>query len=141
MTRPLTTILLPASLNQLPIEPLHYKERFFLFTLVRDQSLPIVKVLNAWQRAAGGAEVHQDPGAGAAQERDSFQHVHLMLINILLVFLCPARHVIAMLAVRSFGAELGHDERLLVFHLPVHAINLVRQTIVPADIIRWFGCG
>src|SRR5258708_30014171 len=77
---------------------LHYVERLFLFSPVRDQPFPVVEVLYAGQGPAWGTEIHQDPGTGAAQERNSLQHAHLMLVYIFLIFLGPSRPGVAVIS-------------------------------------------
>src|SRR5882672_579108 len=120
---------------QLLIVFLHYVERLFLLSPVGDQSLSFVKVLDARQRPAWGAEIHQDPGTRAAQERDSSQHTHLVLVEVLLVFFGPSRQGITMISVRRFSAKFTHNQRFLVLRFPFHSISLFRQTIVPAYIL------
>src|SRR5271169_1003477 len=46
------------------------EEGLFFYALVGDEALAVEVVLEAGVNAAGGAEVHQDPGAGAAELRD-----------------------------------------------------------------------
>src|SRR5438477_434589 len=116
------------------IVSLHYVERLFLLSVVRDQSLSVVEVLDARQGPARRAEIHQDPGRRASQERDSLQHVHLVLVEVLLVFLGPSRQRIAMISVGRFRAEFTHDQRFLIFGFPFHPISFFWQTIVPAYI-------
>ena len=71
------------------------------FALIRNQALAIESILNANQLAAGRAEVHQNPGAHAAQLRDAVEHRELMLEEAGLVFLGPA------IGFRAVQAGLG----------------------------------
>src|SRR5438105_9258671 len=121
--------------KKLLIIPLHYIERLLPLPTVRDQSLPVVEILDARQRSARGAEIHQNPRTGAAQERDSFQHTHLMLVEVLLIFLSPSRQSVAVFTIERVAAEFTHDERLLIHSLPFYSVSLFRQTVVPAHVL------
>ncbi len=61
----------------------------FFFSLVGDEALAVEVVLEAWVDAAGGAEVHEDPWAGAAELRDFVEHGDLVAVDLGLIFLGP----------------------------------------------------
>ena len=87
----LQKLSLTGCLVHFPVPALQHVERLLLLATIGDQAFAVPVVLDARQRAAGGAEVGQDPGGGAAEEGDFFEHSDLVLIDALLVLLGPAR--------------------------------------------------
>ena len=69
------------------------EEGLFLFALVGDEAFAVEVVLQAGVDASGGAEVHEDPGAGAAKLGDFVEHRDLVTVDLGLIFLCPERGV------------------------------------------------
>ena len=65
------------------------KEGLFLDALIGDEALAVEVVLEAWIDAACGAEVHEDPGAGAAELRNFVEHRDLVAVDLGLIFLGP----------------------------------------------------
>src|SRR5271168_5585852 len=75
------------------VRPLEDEECLFFDALVGDESLAVEVVLQAGVDAAGGAEVHQDPRASAAELRDLVEHCDLVVVDLGLIFLSPeGRH-------------------------------------------------
>ena len=60
-------------------------------TLVADEALHVVVVLDACEYAAWRAEVFQNPGRGACQAVNLIEHGEVLAIEVLLKLLRPAR--------------------------------------------------
>ncbi len=115
------------------------EEGLFLHALVGDEALAVEVVLKAGVDAAGGAEVHQEPGAGAAELRDFVEHRDLVVVDLGLVLLGPEGGVgvAGGGVVAGFGvaAPLGHDEGFLVANVPGSGVGAFGVLLVPADVL------
>src|SRR5580704_14404309 len=79
----------PTMTGPIVIGLLQNEECFFLFAVVRDETLPVVPVLYARQLSHRGAEIHQYPWGQAAELRNLGEHRKLMPEDAGLVFLGP----------------------------------------------------
>src|SRR5271170_1104454 len=114
------------------------EEGFFFYALVGDQALAVDVVLQAGVDTAGRAEVHEEPGTGAAKLGDFVVHCDLMVVDFGLVLLGPERgvRVASGRVVARFGvaSPLGHDEGFLVADVPRGGVGAFGVLLVPADV-------
>src|ERR1035437_1461209 len=104
------------------------------FSAVTEQSLAVVEVLDARQGPARRAEIHQHPGDGSIEERNPPEHGHLAAVHVGLILLSEARQIVTVAAGLRIGAEFPKDERLIRGSLPGDGIDLLGESILPADV-------
>src|SRR5262249_36369404 len=73
------------------IELLKNEESLLFLPMLGYQPFAVEVILNSRQRAAWAAKVLQNPRRNATQKRNPFQHGNLVLVEILLILLAPAR--------------------------------------------------
>ena len=110
----------------------------FFDALVGDETFAVEVVLKAGIVATRGAEVHQDPGADAAELGNPVEHGDLMAVDLGLVFLGPDGRLCAGWGVQAgFGAgsPLGHDEGFPIADVPRGRVGAGEEVLlVPADV-------
>src|SRR6059058_5073246 len=120
------------------IRLLQDEEGLLFHALVGDETLAIEVVLETRIDAAGRAEVHQKPWAGAAKLRDFVQHRDLMMVDLGLILLGPERRVgVARWRVITglcVTAPLGHNERFVLADIPCSRVRTFCVLLVPADV-------
>src|SRR5207237_8974058 len=81
-----------------------------------------------------GAKIFQDPGAGAAQERDLAERRDLMFVDVFLIFLGPTLRGGAVQTVLGVAAKFADDHWLIVWRAPGRDVEIRRDAFVPADV-------
>jgi len=110
-------------------------EGLLLFSLIGDEAFAVEAVLDTGELAYGGAEVHEDPRAHAAELGNFVEHHELVAVDAGLVLLGPALGFGAVKAGLRSAAELGDDEGLVVGDLPLRLVGVLGLALVPADVL------